>query len=33
MQGLTQPTLLLKPFADSGDKNSIPVTNSDLANP
>ena len=33
MQGLTQPTILLKPFADSGDKNSIPVTNSDVSNP
>ena len=33
MQGLTQPTLLLKPFAESGDKNSIPVTNSDVSNP
>ena len=33
MQNLTQPTLLLKPFAESGDKNSIPVTNTDASNP
>lgn len=33
MQGLTQPTLLLKPFAESGDKNTIPVTNTDASNP
>lgn len=33
MQSLTQPTLLLKPFAESGDKNSIPVTNTDAQNP
>lgn len=33
MQNLTQPTLLLKPFAESGDKNSIPVTNTDPNNP
>jgi len=33
MQNLTQPTLLLKPFAESGDKNTLPVTNTDLANP
>lgn len=33
MQSLTQPTLLLKPFAESGDKNSIPVTNTDASNP
>ena len=33
MQDLTQPTLLLKPFAESGDKNSIPVTNTDTSNP
>lgn len=33
MQTLTQPTLLLKPFAESGDKNTIPVTNSDASNP
>lgn len=33
MQSLTQPTLLLKPFAESGDKNTIPVTNTDASNP
>lgn len=33
MQTLTQPTLLLKPFADSGDKNTIPETNTDTSNP
>lgn len=33
MQTLTQPTLLLKPFAEEGDKNTIPVTNSDATNP
>ena len=33
MQSLTQPTLLLKPFAESGDKNSIPVQNTDAQNP
>ena len=33
MQTLTQPTLLLKPFAESGDKNTIPVTNTDASNP
>lgn len=33
MQSLTQPILLLKPFAESGDKNSIPVTNTDASNP
>ena len=33
MQTLTQPTLLLRPFAESGDKNSIPVTNTDVSNP
>lgn len=33
MQTLTQPTLLLKPFAEEGDKNTIPVTNSDSTNP
>lgn len=26
MEGLTQPTLLLKPFAESGDRNNIPET-------
>lgn len=33
MQTLTQPTLLLKPFAESGDKNTIPTTNTDVSNP
>ena len=33
MQSLTQPTLLLKPFADSGDKNSLPDVNTDTSNP
>lgn len=33
METLTQPTLLLKPFAESGDKNTIPVTNTDASNP
>ena len=33
MQSLTQPELLLKPFAESGDKNSIPTTNTDASNP
>lgn len=33
MQTLTQPTLLLKPFAESGDKNTIPDTNTDVSNP
>lgn len=33
MQSLTQPELLLKPFAQSGDKNSIPSTNTDAQNP
>ena len=33
MQSLTQPTLLLKPFADEGDRNSIPVENTDAQNP
>lgn len=33
MQTLTQPTLLLKPFANSGDKNTIPEINSDVSNP
>lgn len=33
MQTLTQPTLLLKPFADSGDKNSLPSVNTDTSNP
>ena len=33
MQTLTQPTLLLKPFAESGDRNTIPNTNTDSTNP
>lgn len=33
MQSLTQPELLLKPFAESGDKNTLPVTNTDASNP
>lgn len=33
MQTLNQPTLLLKPFAESGDKNTIPVTNTDVSEP
>ena len=33
MQTLTQPTLLLKPFAQSGDKNTFPDTNTDTSNP
>lgn len=33
MQTLTQPTLLLKPFAESGDKNTLPDVNTDLSNP
>ncbi|MBO7696950.1 MAG: hypothetical protein J6T10_30335 [Methanobrevibacter sp.] len=33
MQTLTQPTLLSKPFAESGEKNTIPVTNTDASNP
>ena len=33
MQNLTQPTLLLKPFAQSGDKNTLPNVNTDLTNP
>lgn len=33
MQTLTQPTLLLKPFAESGDKNALPDVNTDLSNP
>lgn len=33
MQNLTQPSLLLKPFAESGDKNTLPVTNTDTSNP
>lgn len=33
MQNLTQPTLLLKPFAQSGDKNTLPNVNTDTDNP
>lgn len=33
MQSLTQPSLLLKPFAENGDKNTIPTVNTDSANP
>lgn len=33
MQNLTQPTLLLKPFAQSGDKNTLLDVNTDLTNP
>lgn len=33
MQTLTQPTALLKPFAEEGDKNTIPVANTDVTNP
>lgn len=33
MLSLTQPELLLKPFAESGDKNTIPSTNTDAQNP
>ena len=33
MQNLTQPTLLLKPFAENGDKNAIPATNTDPSKP
>lgn len=33
MESLTQPTLLLKPFADEGDKNTIPDENTDTSNP
>lgn len=33
MENLTQPTLLLKPFAQSGDKNTIPNLNTDTSNP
>lgn len=33
MQTLTQPELLLKPFAQSGTKNTIPDVNSDTSNP
>lgn len=33
MQTLTQPTLLQKPFAEEGDKNTIPVVNTDSEQP
>ena len=33
MQGLTQPTLLLKRFCESGTKNTIPDVNTDSGNP
>ena len=33
MQNLTQPTLLLKPFCQDGDKNQIPVQNDSLVDP
>lgn len=33
MESLTQPTLLLKPFADEGDRNDIPVVNNNYSNP
>lgn len=33
MQTLTQPNSLTKPFAESGDKNTIPTTNTDVSNP
>lgn len=33
MQSLTQPSLLLKPFAESGDKNTLPNVNTDTSNP
>ena len=33
MQTLTQPSLLLKPFADQGDKNTIPDVNTDASEP
>jgi len=33
MQNLTQPTLLLKPFADEGDRNVLPDENTDTTNP
>lgn len=33
MQNLTQPTLLLKPFAQNGTKNTIPNVNTDASNP
>ncbi|MBO7732880.1 MAG: hypothetical protein J6S67_10015 [Methanobrevibacter sp.] len=33
MQNLVQPTLLLKPFAENGDKNDIPLNNETIAQP
>lgn len=33
MEILTQPTLLLKPFAENGDKNDIPLNNETIAQP
>ena len=33
MQTLTQPSLLLKPFAEQGDKNTIPDVNTDQTEP
>ena len=33
MQTLTQPSLLLKPFAEQGDKNTIPNVNTDPTEP
>ena len=33
MQTLTQPTLLLKPFAEEGDRNVLPNENTDATNP
>lgn len=33
MQSLTQPSILLKPFAEDGQRNSIPLENTDTSNP
>ena len=33
MQTLTQPTLLKKPFAEEGDRNTLPEENEDATNP
>ena len=33
METLTQPTLLLKPFAENGDKNQIPLNNETILQP
>lgn len=33
MQNLTQPTLLLKPFAQEGDRNNLPDENTDATQP